>query len=501
MFQNIRDTSGVNSGAFHRRDILLASTGAAVASALGSTALMQITQAQAQSAQGAAETPITEQEAHAIGVNAYLYFYPLVTMGITRRVGTNVEAGKIPGFGPPNMFHSFTAFPAADFKSVVRPNFDTLYSSAFLDLTKEPVIVSAPDTNGRYYLLPMLDMWTDVFASPGWRTTGTQAGNFLITPPGWTGDTPSGMTRIDAPTPYVWIIGRTKTDGPRDYDAVHKIQAGYKITPLSQNYSPPTVTIDPSVDMKTPPKVQVDTMPAEKYFAYAAELLKVNPPHITDQPMIAQLKKIGIEPGKSFDLNNAAPAVRKALENAPSDAQQLMAWKMPTLARVVNGWSMNTDTMGVYGNYYLKRAIITQWGLGANPPEDAIYPPNLGDETGKPLDGANKYTLHFERGETPPANAFWSVTLYDAEGFQVANPLNRFNLSSWMPLKYNADGSLDLYFQNESPGADKEVNWLPAPIGAFNLLMRLYAPRSEALTGKWNPPPVTRVSLPSIGGQ
>ena len=157
---------------------------------------MQITQAQAQSAQGAAETPITEQEAHAIGVNAYLYFYPLVTMGITRRVGTNVEAGKIPGFGPPNMFHSFTAFPAADFKSVVRPNFDTLYSSAFLDLTKEPVIVSAPDTNGRYYLLPMIDMWTDVFASPGWRTTGTQAGNFLITPPGWTGDTPSGMTTL-----------------------------------------------------------------------------------------------------------------------------------------------------------------------------------------------------------------------------------------------------------------------------------------------------------------
>jgi hypothetical protein len=279
------------------------------------------------------------------------------------------------------MFHSFAAFPTADFKSVVRPNFDTLYSSAWLDLTKESMIVSAPDTGGRYYLLPMLDMWTDVFASPGWRTTGTQAGNFLITPPGWTGDTPSGMTRIDAPTPYVWIIGRTKTDGPQDYDAVHKIQAGYKITPLSQNYSPPTVKVDPSVDMKTPPKVQVDTMPAEKYFAYAAELLKVIPPHITDQPMIAQLKKIGIEPGKSFDLNNAAPAVRKALENAPSDAQQLMAWKMPTLARVVNGWSMNTDTMGVYGNYYLKRAIIAQLGLGANLPEDANYPINLADES------------------------------------------------------------------------------------------------------------------------
>jgi hypothetical protein len=445
-----------------------------------------------------AQTAITEQEAHAIAVDAYLYFYPLVSMDITRRVGTNVEARKIPGFGPPNMFQNFAAFPAADFKSVVRPNFDTLYSSAWLDLTKEPMIVSAPDTGGRYYLLPMLDMWTDVFASPGWRTTGTQAGNFLITLPGWNGDTPSGMTRIDAPTPYVWIIGRTKTDGPQDYDAVHKIQAGYKITPLSQNYLPPTVTIDPSVDMKTPPKVQVDTMPAEKYFAYAAELLKVIPPHITDQPIIALLKKIGFEPGKSFELGKANPAIRKALESAPEDAQQLMAWKLPTLARVVNGWSMNTDTMGVYGNYYLKRAIN---GLGANLPEDAIYPINLADESGKPLDGANRYTLHFAKSEMPPAEAFWSVTLYDADGFQVANPLNRFAVRSWMPFKYAADGSLDLYFQSESPGADKEANWLPAPKGPFNLTMRLYAPKSEALTGKWNPPLVTRVSLPSIGGQ
>jgi len=275
--QDSRDNSSVGSGAVNRRDILLASTSLVAASALGSTALAQITRAQAQTAQAGAETSITEQEAHAIGVDAYLYFYPLLSVDITRRVATNVEAGKIPGFGPANMFHSFSAFPTADFKTVVRPNFDTLYSSAFLDMTKEPMVVSAPNTDGRYYLLPMLDMWTDVFASPGWRTTGTQAGNFLITPPGWNGDVPSGMTRIDAPTPWVWIIGRTQTNGPADYDAVHKIQAGYKITPLSQNYSPPTVTIDSSVDMKTPPKVQVDTMPAEKYFAYAAELLKSDP--------------------------------------------------------------------------------------------------------------------------------------------------------------------------------------------------------------------------------
>jgi hypothetical protein len=398
--------------------------------------------------------------------------------------------------GPPNTFLNAAAYPPADLKVVVRYNFDTLYSLAFLDMTKEAMVVSSPDTNGRYFLLPMLDMWTDVFAAPGWRTTGTQATNYLVTPPGWVGTVPPGMSRIEAPTPYVTVVGRTKTDGPADYDAVHKIQAGYTVTPLSQwgkAAQPVTVKVDPTIDMKTPPKVQVDTMPAGRYFAYAAELLKKNPPHITDQPMIAQLKKIGIEPGKSFDITKADPVVRKALEDAPAAAQQLMEWKVPTIARVVNYWSMNTDTMGVYGNYYLKRAIVAQVGLGANLPEDAIYPLNLGDETGTPLDGASKYTIHFDKGTMPPVNAFWSLTLYDPEGFQVANPLNRFAVSSWMPFKYNPDGSLDLYFQNESPGADKEANWLPAPKGPFNLTMRLYGPKSDALTGKWNPPPITKI--------
>jgi hypothetical protein len=414
-----------------------------------------------------------------------------------------------------NAFANAQAFPAADFKAVVRPNFDTLYSSAYLDLRKEPMVVSVPDTGGRYYLLPMLDMWTDVFASPGWRTTGTQAGNFVVVPQGWRPDLRDRLTkefklpketqRIDAPTPYVWIIGRTKTDGPPDYDAVHKIQAGLKITPLSEwgkLPKPMEVKIDPSVDMKTPPMIQVDTMPAEKYFAYAAELLKLQPPHFTDEPIIAQMKRIGIEPGKTFDIDKVGPAVKKGLEGASEDAQKLMEWKIATLARVVNHWSMNTDTMGVYGNYYLKRAIVAQVGLGANLPEDAIYPLNLGDEAGRPLDGTSKYSIHFEKRAMPPVNAFWSITLYDREGFQVANSLNRFAVSSWMPFKYNADGSLDLYFQNESPGKDKEANWLPAPKGAFNLTMRLYAPKSDALTGRWNPPAITRVQeLPALTAQ
>lgn len=454
---------------------------------------------------GAQSKLISEQEAHAIATEAYIYFYPLVTMDLTRRQMTNVPAGKEMGFGPANTFNNVPAYPSATDKVVVRPNFDTLYSIAWLDLTKEPLMISVPDTNGRYYLLPMLDMWSDVFASPGWRTTGTQAQHFLVAPSGWRPDLrdrlveefrlPAGTQRINAPTSHVWIIGRTKTDGPQDYDAVHEIQSGLKVTPLSEWGRPPRqveVKVDTNVDMKTPPKTQVDNMPGERYFAYAAELLKVNRPHLTDEPILARMKRLGIEAGKSFNIDTAPAAVRAALEAAPSSAQRLMAWKVPTIARVANHWSMNTDTMGVYGNDYLKRAIVTQLGLGANLPEDAIYPLNLGDQTGSPLDGTNKYALHFDRSALPPVDAFWSVTLYDQEGYQVANPLNRFAVSSWMPFKYDPDGSLTLYFQNESPGKDKEANWLPAPKGPFNLTMRLYAPKSEALTGKWNPPPVAK---------
>jgi hypothetical protein len=438
---------------------------------------------------------ISAEEAQAIAVEAYVYFYPLVTMDLTRKQLINSDP-KIAGIGgPPNTFDNIRAYPTADMRAVVRPNFDTLYSSAWVDLRNEPMVVSVPDTGGRYYLLPMLDMWSDVFDSPGWRTTGTKAANFLLAPPGWNGNVPQGFTRIDAPTPYVWIIGRTKTDGPADYAAVHQIQNGYKVTPLSEWGKPPVAvkqTIDPSVDVKTPPKTQVDTMAGDKFFAYAAELLKVNPPHITDGPIIARMKRIGFEPGKSFDIAKADATVRKAIDDAPAQAQKLMAWKVPTLARAANNWSMNTDTMGVYGNYYLKRAIVAQVGLGANLPEDAIYPGSIGDENGKPLDGANKYIVRFAKNALPPVDAFWSITLYDSEGFQVANPVNRFAVSSWMPFKRDTDGSLTLYFQNENPGSDREANWLPAPKGPFNLTMRLYAPKSEALTGVWNPPAIKR---------
>ncbi len=257
-----------------------------------------------------AAEPITEEEAHRIGVEAYLYFYPLVTMDVTRKVMTNVEAGKKPGAGPMNAFSHMRTYPAADMRAIVRPNFDTLYSVAWLDLTKEPVILSAPDTHGRYYLLPLLDMWTDVFAVPGKRTTGTAAVNFVVSPPHWKGRLPSGMEKIEAPTPFVWILGRTQTNGPSDYDAVHEVQDGYKITPLSRwgkRATAPAAKIDPSVDTTTPPLEQVNRLPPAKFFAYAAELMKTNPSHVTDWSQIARLRRIGIEQGKSFDFEKADP--------------------------------------------------------------------------------------------------------------------------------------------------------------------------------------------------
>lgn len=440
---------------------------------------------------------ITEQEAYQIGIEAYHYFYSLITMDVSRRVFTNYQSGEKPGFGPMNEFQHLRAFPPANFRDVVRPNFDTLYSVAWVDITKEPMIVSIPDTDGRYYLLPMLDMWTDVFAVPGKRTSGTQAQQYAVVNQGWQGKLPEGLEQIESPTSYFWILGRTQTNGVEDYPAVNKIQDGFKITPLSQwgkKVEPVIAIIDSTVDMKTEPLKQVNTMTADKYFSYGAELIKIHPPHVTDWSTITRLKSIGIESGKSFDFNNMSPAVQAGLQRAVVDGLKIMKDKLSTLARIENGWQMNTDTMGVYGNYYLKRAIVAMAGLGANQAEDAVYPLNIFDSNGKPMEGQNNYVLHFNKDELPPVDAFWSITMYDAEGFQVANKLDRFAIGDRDALKYNSDGSLDLYIQHESPEDNKVSNWLPSPAqGVLGLTMRLYAPKINVLNGLWNPPAVKQV--------
>lgn len=439
---------------------------------------------------------VTEQEAYAIAAEAYCFLYPLVTMDVTRRQCTNVAPGTKPGFGPMNLFSHMRAYPTADFRTVVRPNFDTLYSVAWLDLTAEPMVVSVPDAGGRYYLLPMLDMWSDVFAVPGWRTSGTTAKNFVVAPESFHGELPEHTSRITATTPYVWIIGRTKTDGPEDYSSVHKFQDGLTVTPLSQWGKKPVAVvakIDSSIDMKTPPLEQVNKMDAAAYFAYAAELMKLHPAHATDWSILSLMQRIGIEAGKSFDASKLEPKIKQAIDKGIADALKSMQAHLATMGSPVNGWRMNTDSMGVYGNFYLKRAIVAMVGLGANQPEDAIYPMNFTDSDGKPVDGNNNYVLHFSKEEMPPVDAFWSITMYDKDGFQAANSLNRFAISSWMPLTKNNDGSLDIYLQHENPGSAKESNWLPAPKGPLGITMRLYAPKAAALTGDWNPPAIKLV--------
>lgn len=436
-----------------------------------------------------AET-LAPAEAQALAQEAYVYLYPLVLMDITRKQLTNLDPKVNPLGGPANAFTHIRRFPTAEDRAVVRPNFDTLYSSAWLNLTDGPVVISTADTGGRYFMLPMLDMWSDVFAVPGKRTSGTGAANFAVVPPGWRGTLPKDVSRIDAPTPHVWIIGRTQTNGVADYDAVHKVQDGYRITRLADwGKSPQKAVqkIDPTVDTKTEPLRQVAEMPAQKFFAYGAELMKANPPHLTDWSILARMKRIGLAPG-NFD-SSRIPA--EALSKGAAAGLELMKVKTPTLARVTNGWQMNTDTMGVYGDFYLKRAIVALLGLGANQPEDAIYPLNVADANGQPVVAEKNYVLHFAKDELPPVDAFWSLTMYDAEGYQVANSLNRFALGDRDKLAFNADGSLDLYIQHENPGADKESNWLPTPAkGPLGLTLRLYAPKPQVADGRWNPPPV-----------
>jgi hypothetical protein len=437
----------------------------------------------------------TATEVQAIAQEAYIFLYPLVLMDLTRKQLVNLDPRISPLANTTNAFAHVRTFPPADARSVVRPNFDTLYSSAWLDLSEGPLIMSVADTGGRYFLLPIMDMWTDVFAAPGARTSGTSARNFAIVPPGWNGSLPQSVERIDAPTLDLWIIGRTQTNGVKDYDAVHKIQDGYKLTLLAdwgKTPRKPERTIDSKVDTVTPPMKQVNAMPAAEFFRYGAELMKQNRPHVTDWSLVARMKRIGIEPGKSFESGKVGGDV---LTQGVAAGLKLMREKLPTIARVVNGWQMNTDTMGVYGNYYLKRAIVALSALGANQADDAIYPLSMSDADGKPLTAENNYVLHFTKAELPPVGAFWSLTLYDNDGFQVANALNRFAIGDRDALKFNADGSLDLYIQNADPGGDKASNWLPAPkSGEFGVTLRLYAPAPQVANGVWVPPVIKRTS-------
>lgn len=453
--------------------------------------------AEAEAAAAAAAALAKEQEGLQAGLDAVVYGYPLVLMELTKRKMTNVDAPTI-SMAPVNQFAHMTAFPDASFKDVVRPNVDTLYSSAWLDLTKEPLVLSVPDTHGRYYLLPMLDAWTNVFASPGKRTTGTKAQRFLITGPGWSGVLPKGLQEIKAPTNTVWIIGRIQTSGPKDYKAVHAIQRQFHLTPLSalgKRFKPAAGSVDANVDMKTPPAELLAKLDTTVFLNVLTAAMKQNLPAQADMPLLLKLAKIGVAPGEPFDPSKLDPTTAKGVVQALPTALKQMDEAANGLGSAVNGWRLLPPNTGNYGTDYTTRAMVAMVAFGANLPADAIYPMTMVDGEGKGLSGGTNYVLHFDKGQLPPARAFWSVTLYDAEGAFVANPLSRFAISSWMPFHRNKDGSVDLYVQRDWPGPAKQANWLPAPPGEFNLTLRLYWPRDKnpsILDGTWQPPAVTK---------
>ena len=432
-----------------------------------------------------------------LATDAYIYGYPLVTMEMTRRVITNV-AEPVGTRGPMGQIVKLRQYPDAAFRDVTAPNADTLYATAFFDVGKEPWVLSIPDMKGRYFLFPLLDGWTTVFQVPGKRTTGTDAQTYAITGPGWKGTLPAGVKEYKSSTNIVWLLGRIYCTGtPEDYAEVHKLQDQLQLVPLSsygKPYTPPAGTVDPSIDMKTAVREQVNRMDAVAYFTLLCKLMKDNPPAAADAPELVRFAKIGIVPGQDFDASKLKADFLKRVPEIAFD-RIMIQFKVNKDVKDENGFDFTTRT-GIYGTDYLMRAFVTAIGLGANRPQDAIYPTSTKDGEGRKYNGEHKYVMHFPEGHLPPAQGFWSLTMYDADYFFVNNPINRYSISARQNLKANPDGSTDLYIQKDNPGANKEANWLPSPPGDFILMLRLYWPDESdpsIIDGSWKIPPVKKV--------
>ncbi|CAH2602987.1 conserved protein of unknown function [Rhodovastum atsumiense] len=430
-------------------------------------------------------------------INAYIYGYSLVTLEMTRRVITNVVA-PAGTRGPMGQFIRLRQYPDASFRDITAPNADTLYTTAFVDVGKEPWVLSLPDMQGRYFLFPLLDAWTNVFQSPGSRTTGTGAQTYAITGPGWRGSLPPGVVEYKSPTSLVWVLGRIYCSGtPEDYAAVHALQDACQLVPLSawgKEWTPPPGQVDPAIDMKTPVRTQVNRLDAATYFTLLARLLKDNPPAAADAPILPTLAQLGIVPGQDLDRSRFNVDFASRVPQLALDRIKLHFRFSGGDMQNVKGWIFTTKT-GQYGTDYLQRALVAMIGLGANLPQDAVYPVSKVDADGKAYNGANSYVLHFPKGAAPPAKGFWSLTMYDEQLFFVPNTLNRYSISLRQTPRFNADGSLDLLIQHASPGPDKEANWLPAPAGGFVLMLRMYWPDQappSILDGSWTPPGVIR---------
>lgn len=392
-----------------------------------------------------------------------------------------------------NEFDHLREFPDASFTAVVSPNADTLYSTAWLDLTAEPIVLEVPASAGRYYLLPLLSGWTDVFASPATRTTGDGPGAFAIVGPGWEGELPAGMQELRSPTSMAWLIGRTQTNGKADYESVHIFQDELSLTPRSawgaEDPPPAEAPVDPRVDVETPPPEQVEAMDGAAFFGRLAELMVDNPPAESDAPALERFAAIGLAPGFFQPAPDIAPALDEDVEAGMAGIKAALAHP----GALTNGWSIHAG-LGSYGTDYGKRAFVALFGLGANLNADAVYPHTSIDADGEGLNGARRYVLHFEPGQTPPARAFWSLTMYDERQYFVDNPLDRYAIGDRDPLAVNPDGSLDIWLQHETPGPERESNWLPTPPDPFNVILRIYWPTQEAVDDGWAPPAIEKVT-------
>jgi len=438
---------------------------------------------------------VTPEEARAIAKEAYIYGYPMVDsyrIQYAYFVDKHDKSYKAPWNQIKNIPEVYTPADTA----IQTPNSDTPYSFAGLDLRAEPIVISVPKIEKkRYYSIQFIDAYTFNFAYVGSRATGNDAGNFLIAGPNWKGEKPAGIKKvIRSETDFDMVLFRTQLFNPADIDNVKKIQSQYKVQSLSAFLGKPAPAAAPAVDW-IQPLTQEQEKTSLEFFNILNFVLGYSPTVPSEFELMKRFAKIGVGAGLSFDPAKLAPEIKTAIEQGRTDAWQAFAGGVKLLdeGKLTSGEVFGTRAY--LKNNYLYRFLATI-GIYGNTKQEAMYPIYRTDAQGKPLTGAERYTLRFAPGELPPVKAFWSLTMYELpQSLLVANPIDRYLINSPMlpGMKKNADGSLTLYLQKDSPGADKESNWLPAPKGPFAMYMRLYWPAEAALDGSWTAPKLDKL--------
>lgn len=424
---------------------------------------------------------------------AYTYGFPLVLMDLTREEMTNVaRADSKKVRAPMNQFVHTTAIPQVNSKQMTRPTQDTLLSSAWIDLASGPQVIEVPNTKGRYYLMSMLDGWSNVYAVAGKRTLGTSAKKIVLIGPKWNGSIPSGVELVRSPTDLTWIVGRIEVKGAQDAKTVASLQKNFKLYPLEnfgKKYTAPRGSRNPALGSGSPLE-KIFALSTEDYFNRLNRLMLSNPPSNLDKDAIAKFAPLGIAPGARFSADAFPEKDRSAINNIPQVSKANFENNRAVIGREMNGWIMPQKSIGSYVNNYNLRAHVAYSALGANLPLDLMSPTALTDGNGDKLSGSKNYILHFNKDQLPMVKGFWSVTVYGQDSYFAKNPLKRYSLSSKGKLKYNRDGSLDIYLQNSNPGAEKKANWIPTPAGDFSVTARLYSPAPEHLDEKYALPPI-----------